>query len=336
MKPANAHKERTSTDAGRRFPRRLPRYRRGRPLRSRASYRTPKREVSETVRSFDPLARAPGREAPPSVVTGAGYLFFALLFHGVVLGTLVLSEDGKPRLALPEQKETVVVRMTEPKFEKPTPVPEPEVIEEEALPVTPKPAKKATPLKTARKRPAVEAPESAAADPVDMAAATPEAPARRRMVGISFESTLTEGNGPAYAVGNTRMGQTGKGSGKKPLAPLPKGRTRGTTVTPNKVASLIPTDGVTLTKPKRLSALQPEYPTVLKAQGVEGNVVVRVTIDEDGRVTNVRVVKGSGYDALDASARNAASRERFTPAMRNGEPIAYTLKYTYRFRVREG
>ena len=81
--------------------------------------------------------------------------------------------------------------------------------------------------------------------------------------------------------------------------------------------------------------MQPEYPSVLKAQGVEGNVVVLVTIDEKGRVTRVRVVKGSGYDAMDTSAKNAATKERFSPATRNGEPIAYTLKYTYRFRVRE-
>ena len=132
------------------------------------------------------------------------------------------------------------------------------------------------------------------------------------------------------------MGETVKrASGASDLPALPKGRTSGEVGSPNRVATNIPTTGVTLTKPKRLSALKPEYPSVLKAQGIEGNVVVLVSIDEKGRVTRVRIIKGSGYEAMDTSAKNAAQKERFSPATRNGEPIAYTLKYTYRFRVRE-
>lgn len=336
MTPANPHEETQRPDTVRSAPRGSAEHRRDLRLRRRALYRTPKREVTTAVRAFDPLESRERMDAPPAVVTGAGYLFFALLFHAAVLGTLALYDGEKPRLSLPEPKETVVVRMTETKPDTPKPEPVPEAAEEPLLPPAPEPVKKAPAVKRAKQRPVVQAPVSAAADPVDVASAEPEAPARRRVVGISFESTVTEGAGPAYAVGNTRMGHTGKGSGNKPLPALPKGRTRGSGVTPNKVAEFIPSDGVTLTKPKRLSALQPEYPKTLKAQGVEGNVVVRVTIDEEGRVIDVRVVKGSGYDAMDASARNAAAKEQFTPAMRNGEPIAYTIKYTYRFRVREG
>jgi protein TonB len=156
------------------------------------------------------------------------------------------------------------------------------------------------------------------------------------VVGISFESTVKGGKGPTFAVGNTRMGETGeRASGPTGLKPLPKGRTSGKVGSPNRVASAIPSAGVTLVKPKRLSALQPDYPSILKAQGVEGNVVVLVSIDEKGQVTRVKILKGSGYDAMDTSAKRAAAKERFSPARRNGEPIAYTLKYTYRFRVRE-
>ena len=82
---------------------------------------------------------------------------------------------------------------------------------------------------------------------------------------------------------------------------------------------------------------------VLEALGVDfpledGDIAARgnfCTVDEKGLVTRVKVIKGSGYDALDTSAKKAAAKERFSPAKRNGEPIAYTLKYTYRFRVRE-
>ena len=45
---------------------------------------------------------------------------------------------------------------------------------------------------------------------------------------------------------------------------------------PNKVATIIPTARKSYTKPKRLNQVQLDYPGVLKAQGIEGNVVVQV------------------------------------------------------------
>jgi len=80
---------------------------------------------------------------------------------------------------------------------------------------------------------------------------------------------------------------------------------------------------------------KPPYPTTLKAQGIEGDVQVRVTIDTKGKVTKISILKGSGHKAFDLAAKSAAAIETFTPATRDGKAVTYTLSYSYRFRIEE-
>lgn len=178
-----------------------------------------------------------------------------------------------------------------------------------------------------------------AGDPIDVPS-NPTAQPRRRIVGLSYESTA-EGTGPSYAVGNTRMGQTGKVAvDKRDVEPAAPGGVQRSPVPVssgvafNEVAAFIPSAGK-LEKPKRLSKIELPYPSLLMARGVEGDVVVRIHILENGAVSKVDVVRGSGHEEFDAAARRAALRERFSPARRRGEPIDYVLEYTYRFRLKQ-
>jgi protein TonB len=100
----------------------------------------------------------------------------------------------------------------------------------------------------------------------------------------------------------------------------------------NRAATRIP--GSRLTKPRRLGAVEPIYPELLRVQGIEADIVVTITIAADGSVTTVDVIKGAAEE-FDAAAVAAARQQRFEPATRNGEPVPYTLKYTYRFRLDE-
>jgi len=155
----------------------------------------------------------------------------------------------------------------------------------------------------------------------------------RRVVGLSLESTVQGGKGPSFAVGNTRMGATSEVAEKPSDVGTPGGGLGNASAGGNARADFVPSAGSTFVKPKRLAEPRLEYPKELKAQGIEGDVAVLIRIRADGSVEDVRIVKGSGVEELDAAAREAAARERFSPATKDGEPVEYTLKYTYRFRI---
>jgi TonB family protein len=76
------------------------------------------------------------------------------------------------------------------------------------------------------------------------------------------------------------------------------------------------------------------YPTELYAQRVQGNVSLRLFIDQEGKVHNdsTRVVESSGHAALDSAALAGAAELRFAPASRKGRALAVTIIYPVYFR----
>ena len=70
---------------------------------------------------------------------------------------------------------------------------------------------------------------------------------------------------------------------------------------------------------------QVTYPEAAKADGVEGKVFVEFTISETGAVTNAHVIQPL-HPALDSAAIAAAeAMPNWTPAMKEGQPIATTI-----------
>jgi protein TonB len=61
-------------------------------------------------------------------------------------------------------------------------------------------------------------------------------------------------------------------------------------------------------------------------------VIVEAIIDENGRVTNVKVLKGLPM-GLDRSAVEAVQRWRFKPAMFQGRPVKVYYVLTVNFQV---
>jgi TonB family protein len=57
----------------------------------------------------------------------------------------------------------------------------------------------------------------------------------------------------------------------------------------------------------------PRLPVGVYFQGLEGSVVLSLTLDKSGRVTDTRVLRSSGHPALDELAREAASNWRLSP-----------------------
>ncbi len=66
----------------------------------------------------------------------------------------------------------------------------------------------------------------------------------------------------------------------------------------------------------------PSYPAVALTNRWSGTVWLRISIDESGTVTDVKIERSSGYPVLDSAAIEAVSRWRGTPAHREGEAVA--------------
>lgn len=82
---------------------------------------------------------------------------------------------------------------------------------------------------------------------------------------------------------------------------------------------------------------QPPYPMSSIRGGHEGSVDLDIYVLANGRVGDARVVRGTGFDALDRSALDEAKRKwRLVPATRNGEPVAkwHRLRVTFRLNQR--
>ena len=80
---------------------------------------------------------------------------------------------------------------------------------------------------------------------------------------------------------------------------------------------------------KALSKPQPVYPPAAKAARVSGTVVVRVEVDESGRVATAEAV--SGPVMLREAAEDAALGASFSPTRLSGQPVRVSGLVTYNF-----
>jgi protein TonB len=85
-----------------------------------------------------------------------------------------------------------------------------------------------------------------------------------------------------------------------------------------------------ITPPKEVATLIPAYPEELREQGVHGQVGLQVTIDEKGKVVEVRVAKAL-HPYLDFAAVQAVRQWTYEPATQEGKPVLVTAKITMVF-----
>jgi TonB family protein len=87
--------------------------------------------------------------------------------------------------------------------------------------------------------------------------------------------------------------------------------------------------GGNVKEPRLVSRVMPEYPLVAKQSGIQGDVVVKTTIDVKGNVANVQVVSGPAM--LRGPALAALRRWRYEPSTLNGQPIEVQMLVTIKF-----
>lgn len=79
----------------------------------------------------------------------------------------------------------------------------------------------------------------------------------------------------------------------------------------------------------------PAYPSVSRRMGETGQVVLRVNLDEDGRVAAVAVEQSSGHLRLDDAAISAVKTWRCNAPTREGKPVRAIALQPFNF-VLEG
>lgn len=93
----------------------------------------------------------------------------------------------------------------------------------------------------------------------------------------------------------------------------------------------IPTDDYLVTsQPALLKDIKIPYPEEAKKAGIEGPVVMNLLIDKNGKVRDVKLVKGPGF-GLNEAAEKAVLDFVFRPAKVNDQSVAVLIRYTYRF-----
>jgi periplasmic protein TonB len=108
----------------------------------------------------------------------------------------------------------------------------------------------------------------------------------------------------------------------------------GAAPAPDSAAGLPVDVGGDVTRPEILedSRVLPDYPAAALHAGREGVVVIRAVIDERGRITEARLLRGID-PALDEAALAAIRRWRFRPATRFGKPVRVNYILSVDFRL---
>lgn len=83
---------------------------------------------------------------------------------------------------------------------------------------------------------------------------------------------------------------------------------------------------------KALSRPQPEYPIMARSARVQGTVIVRVSVDETGKVIDAEAI--CGPRELYGASVAAAKQWKFTPTLLSGVPVKVTGTISFNFMLR--
>ncbi|MDY7093458.1 MAG: energy transducer TonB [Acidobacteriota bacterium] len=90
--------------------------------------------------------------------------------------------------------------------------------------------------------------------------------------------------------------------------------------------------GGDVSAPVKISSPPPQYTEIARKARIQGVVIVQAIINKDGRVENVKVLKGLPM-GLDQAAVDAIKKWRFEPATLNGKPVTVYYNLTVNFTL---
>lgn len=116
------------------------------------------------------------------------------------------------------------------------------------------------------------------------------------------------------ATESTSLGETGVPSGKAPeQAPPP--------IQPPRF------NAAYLHNPK------PIYPPQARRRGIEGKVILQVSVSPEGQVLHIHIHQSSGHSSLDEAAQNSVMNWRFIPAQQGDTPISASVRVPIIFKL---
>jgi len=145
----------------------------------------------------------------------------------------------------------------------------------------------------------------------------PQTESQDQVVGLDDGSFGESGSGPGFQAGNTQLGDPEPIAQPPPAPPAPVVQGPKPKVVEARV----------LSQPKAI-----EYTADAKKLGIEGLIIVELDIDEQGKVTRVRLRK-SLHESLDRAVIAAIESWTFAPATLAGKAIPSTLFRRARFEL---
>jgi periplasmic protein TonB len=89
--------------------------------------------------------------------------------------------------------------------------------------------------------------------------------------------------------------------------------------------------GGKISEPRKTRNVAPQYPEMAKRARVQGTVILEATISPQGRVTEVKVLRG--VPMLDEAAMGAVRQWTYTPTLLNGQPVPVIMSVTVNFKL---
>lgn len=75
------------------------------------------------------------------------------------------------------------------------------------------------------------------------------------------------------------------------------------------------------------------YPKAAQQSGIEGKVFVQFVIDNDGSITEVKVIKGLGFGLDEEAIRIIQKAPKWTPAKQRGKPVRVRMALPIMFKL---
>ena len=89
--------------------------------------------------------------------------------------------------------------------------------------------------------------------------------------------------------------------------------------------------GGNIRPPTRTHFVEPAYPQIARAAGIQGVMILEIVIGADGAISNARVLRS--IPLLDQAALDAVRQWRYEPTLLNGAPTPVIMTATVNFSL---